>query len=390
MFKGRVLLLGVILFWSVVVECHSTTTTTNRSRRYVPTPKAFSDDYLPLLRTPPGFRVNVFARGQGNARMMLTLPDGTVLLTRFDVGEVVALRDHNGDGVADESPVIVRVPDVHGLALHSGTVYLASARKLYAMPMLLDGTFGTPREFAQLPEGGLHPRRTIGTDDAGRIYVSVGSWCNSCAEFDPEHATLMRMNSDGSERTIFARGLRDMVGFGWHPATRQLWGMDNGSDDRGDNIPPEELNLIEEGRDYGWPGCFGRRQLDKVTAEEVGSYNCAGTTPMVRGYTAHAAPVGFVFYNGNQFPRAYEHNAFVAFHGSWNRGNPKGYKVVRVRFKNGRPMGFQDFVSGWLFENNTAQFGRPAGLTVAADGALLISDDVNGVIYRVSYSRAGR
>jgi glucose/arabinose dehydrogenase len=253
------------------------------------------------------------------------------------------------------------------------------------------GGFGAPREFADLPPGGLHPRRTIGFDEAGMLYVSIGSTCNNCPDFgSPEYATLVRMRPDGSQRSIFARGLRNLIGFDWHPVTRQLWGMDNGSDDRGDAVPPEELNLLQEGAHYGWPSCYARRKVDKLALQDdsIPPQDCSQTTPMTRGYPAHSAPIAFLFYQGAQFPAGYRNNAFFAVHGSWNRLKPTGYKVVRIRFVNGRPIGFQDFARGWLTEKGQAQFGRPAGLVVAQDGSLLISDDNNGVIYRVSH--AGR
>jgi glucose/arabinose dehydrogenase len=359
---------------------------TNISHEFRPVPRPFSDELMAQLKLPPGFKINVFARGQGNARMMLLLPDGTILMTRNDVGEVVALRDLDGDGVADEAPVVARSTYVHGLALRNNVIYLANETRLLTMTWNTNGTFGKPVEFAEVPMGGLHPRRTLGFDDAGWLYVSVGSDCNNCGQTDPELATILRMQPDGSERSIFAHGLRNALGFAWHPVTHQLWAWDNGSDGRGDYIPPEELDLIEEGHHYGWPSCYGRRIPDKVTVSDpsVPPIDCKDTTPPVRGYTAHCAPITFLFYTSTNFPASYHNQGFVSFHGSWNRERAMGYKVVLVRFSHGHPVGFRDFVSGWLIENGTAYFGRPAGLIVAQDGSLLISDDVNGTIYRVS------
>jgi glucose/arabinose dehydrogenase len=383
--KGAFRLGWAVAFYIFAVgEANSAT---NVSHKFVPVRRDFSDDLLVNLKAPPGFKINVFARGQGNARMMLLLPDGTILFSRFDIGQVVALRDLDGDGISDESSVVANIPSVHGLALRSNTVYLASETKLLTMALAPNGSLGSPIEFAQLPPGGLHPRRTIGFDDAGWLYVSVGSDCNNCGQQDPELATILRMKPDGSERSIFARGLRNAIGFDWHPQTRQLWGWDNGSDDRGDNLPPEELNLLEEGHHYGWPSCYGKGVVDKLAAQDhaIVPVDCAQTTPMVRGYHAHSAPIEFIFYSSTNFPASYRNDGFVAFHGSWNRTRAGGYKVVRVHFEHGQPMGFHDFVSGWLIEKGTAQFGRPAGLVVAQDGALLISDDNNGIIYRVVY-----
>jgi len=166
-----------------------------------------------------------------------------------------------------------------------------------------------------------------------------------------------------------------------------LWGWDNGSDGRGDNLPPEELDLIVEGNHYGWPSCYGKRVQDPITAQDptITPMDCSLTTAPVRTYTAHCAPITFLFYTHTNFPALYRNNGFISFHGSWNRLHPKGYKVAEVVFdRRGRPVGFRDFVTGWLIENDTAFFGRPAGLVVAQDGALLITDDNNGAIYRVT------
>ena len=391
MTKGGMLLLGAAAFGFIAVAGNTNinaAVNTNISHRFDPVLKPFTDDKLQLLKVPPGFKVNVFARGQGNARMMLLLPDGTILLTRFDVGQLVAMRDNDGDGVADETPVIANIPLVHGMAFRSNTIYLASETKLFTMAWNPNGTFGSPQEFAQMPPGGLHLKRTIGFDDAGWLYVSIGSDCNNCFQANPELATLVRMKPDGSERTIFARGLRNMIGFDWHPVTRQLWGWDNGSDDRGDNLPPEELNLVEEGNHYGWPNCYGKRVTDKIALQDdlLDPLDCKGTTAPVRFYRAHSAPIEFRFYTGTNFPASYVNDGFVCFRGSWNRKKADGYKIVRVHFsKSGRPLGCHDFMTGLLFEHGQSQFGRPAGLVVAQDGALLISEDNNGIIYRVTY-----
>lgn len=232
----------------------------------------------------------------------------------------------------------------------------------------------------------------IGPD--GMLYVTVGSTCNCCVEKNPENATILRARPDGSDRKVFARGLRNTIGFGWHPQTRQLWGMDHGSDWLGDDAPPEELNRLEAGADYGWPFVWGNRQVipGLESHPKVGRLKdyAARATPPVVGYQAHSAPIQMVFYTGGQFPVEYRNDAFVAMHGSWNRKPSVGYEVVRVRFdKEGKPVGFQKFLTGFLVEDGRAFFGRPAGLAVTKDGALLVGDDINGVIYRVSYHGKG-
>jgi glucose/arabinose dehydrogenase len=203
---------------------------------------------------------------------------------------------------------------------------------------------------------------------------------------------MLRYDPATGQRAIFARGLRNTIGFGWHPATGRLWGMDHNSDARGDDFPPEELNLIEEGGHYGWPYCAGKQQVDYFTASEPPDDAsrpefCARTKPSILEYQGHAAPMTLVFYTGTRFPERFRHDAFTAMRGSWNRNPPAGYKVVRIRFDGqGNPLGFEDFVTGWLLEDGRAHFGRLTGTAVAADGSLLVTDDANGVIYRIAYT----
>jgi glucose/arabinose dehydrogenase len=200
---------------------------------------------------------------------------------------------------------------------------------------------------------------------------------------------MLQADADGKNRRIFAKGLRNTIGWDWHPTTRELWGMDHGSDWRGDEQPPEELNRVAEGRDYGWPFCFGAKQVDVFTARKpegkTREQYCADTEGAVLTYTAHAAPMTLRFYRGTQFPAAYRTDAFVTFRGSWNREQPAGYKVTRLRFENNQPAGFEDFVTGFLSADGKSVFGRPVGLVELKDGSLLFTDDTNGVIYRVSH-----
>lgn len=208
------------------------------------------------------------------------------------------------------------------------------------------------------------------------------------------------MKPDGSERKVFAGGLRNTIGFGWHPKTGELWGMDHGIDDLGDDKPPEELNRIEEGANYGWPFLWGDNQPNPVRdPANVGKGSMAEwqkkCKPPVLTYTAHAAPLGMVFYPAgvsqpHAFPKEYTDDAFVAFHGSWNRKPPRGYEVCRVRFNDkGQPTKFEPFLTGFLQDDGTKMIGRPCGLAVANDGSLLVGDDLNGVIYRVSHDATG-
>lgn len=378
-----------------------------------PTPVAFDDTLLARLKLPQGFRISVFARQLQNVRWLQAMPNGDLYVSRRLQGDVILLRDANRDGVADGPPVVVvqNMPGAHGLTVRGNQLYILALRKLFVADIKPDGMLGTPRVLLDdLPDAGQHNSRTLAFGPDGLLYVGIGSTCNNCPESNPENATMLALQPDGSARTVYAKGLRHTIGFGWHPITGQMWGFDHGSDDRGDDDPPEELNLLQRGKHYGWPWCYGDRRPDMHQSQDPPNTSkadfCITSEPPALGYTAHAAPIGMVFYTGSQFPAGYRNDAFVAMRGSWNRGTPSGYQVVRVRFDaNGRPQGIEDFVSGWLIPppppytrpgpgappaeqqeaQRPARFARVAGLAVAADGALLIADDENGVIYRVVY-----
>lgn len=354
----------------------------------------FNESLVSQLQMPRGFHIGVWAKNLGKPRMMAEHSDGTVFVPRPSEKDVVALRDRNGDGVADESQTVAsNLQMVHGITIHDNKLYLCTVHEVFVS----DLANGKPRSLRaiikNLPEGGQHPNRTIGFDKTGMLYISVGSTCNDCNEDNEEHATILKVKPDGTTRTIYARGFRNTIGFDWDPQTGQLWGMDHGSDWRGDDQPPEELNRLREGGDYGWPFCFAEKEIDEVTRDPEGTTKeayCAKTLPSTLTYQAHSAPIEMIFYKGSQFPTDYRGDAFVAMHGSWNRKPPTGYKVVRITFENGNPVGFEDFVTGFLLPDRTGQFGRPAGLAELRDGSLLISDDANGVIYRVTYGSSNK
>lgn len=359
---------------------------------YRPERLPWSSNTPAQLRAPEGFAIEAFATGLGSPRMMALGPDGTVYVTRGDSGDVVALRDADGDGRADSRIIVAsNLRGVHGIAIKDGRFYFATTSSVFMADAGFDGRPGPTRMIVDgLPNGGQHARRTIQFGPDGMMYISVGSTCNDCAEPNPENATILRVSPNGMTRSVYARGLRNTLGWAWHPQTRELWGFDHGSDFRGNDVPPEELNLIREGGNYGWPFCYGQRTVDrwshydppnKMTPADY----CASTEPAALSYQPHSAPIGFAFYTGSQFPAQYQGDAFVSMHGSWNRSPAAPAKIIRVRFQNGRPTRAEDFVTGFLRNNGQTLIGRPAGLLVAADGSLLVSDDANGAIYRVSY-----
>lgn len=358
---------------------------------------AFRPEELPFdqeafddLTLPAGFSINVYRSGLGQARM-LGVHGEHVYVTQPMQGNVVQLVDANDDGQAETQKVVAEgLAMVHGIAFHGDDVFLANVNNVYRGTVGADGSFsGLQAITTDLPDGGQHALRTLGVGPDDLLYISVGSDCDACPESNPEHATLLRSTLAGQAkgaRTVFARGLRNTIGFGWHPVTHELWGMDQGSDWRGRDLPPEELNAVVSGQDYGWPYCYGNRQSDPVIQDppqQTKAQYCAQTTPPVLLNQAHQSPIGMVFSTSETFPDHYQDGAFIAFHGSWNRKPATGYRVAFVPFAGGQPQAIEDFVSGFLIRGGTATFGRPAGIAIAPDGALLFTDDTNGIVYRV-------
>lgn len=350
---------------------------------------------MAALKVPAGFKVSAFATGLKNARILAVAQDGTVYVSRRDQGDVLMLRDSNGDGQADGAPVVVaNRAGAHGLAIHENKLYLVTVKEVFVADIKPDGRLGELKMIiGDLPDSGQHPNRTIAWGPDKMLYISVGSTCNTCNESNPENATLLRASPDGKSRTIFASGLRNTIGFAWHPQTGELWGMDHGIDFLGDDVQKEELNKIERGKMYGWPHVYGANDIYPQSTPPGGITKeqwRAQSVPMTLGYTAHAAPMQMVFAAGSQFPPEYQGDAFVAMRGSWNRNPASGYEIVRVRFANGQPGAIEPFLTGFLTDGGATHIARPVGLAIARDGALLMADDANGVIYRVAHASGAK
>jgi glucose/arabinose dehydrogenase len=340
--------------------------------------------YTYTLTTPSDLQVTLYATGVPSARFMALGPQGDVFVGSWYAGTVDVLLNRNGARQAARVATLLSglvVP--HSVAYHNGQIYVGLEGAVSAWSYdaasvsVSNGRFVVP----SLPVGGRHVTRTIGFGPDGALYVSVGSSCNVCIDA-ADRAVIMKYAANGTNGQVYARGLRNAVGFAWQPGTGRLWAADNGEDTLGNNEPPDEIDLIEQGANYGWPYCYDDAVPNPNVAVPAGY--CAQTTNPVVELPAHSAPLGLVFPTGKLLPARYRGGIFVAYHGSTYRTPPTGYKVVYIPI-NGTHSGTpQDVVTGWLPTNGGAVWGRPVGLLIAADGSLLISDDDAGVIYRVA------
>jgi len=339
------------------------------------------------LRVPTGFSVAYFAENVSGVRFMAVSPDGAVYASQPGRGRVVRLADANHDGKADGVVEVVSgLSQPHGLAFHKGFLYVANTDGVVRVPLGANGVAtGAPVYVNHFPGGGGHWSRTIvfGADSA--MYVAIGSSCNLCVEETPERAAVLRFNEDGSGKRVYAMGLRNAVGLAVNPQTGALWASQNERDNLSpshENLPPEEINIVSDGADYGWPYCYGNRIPNP---EYNDAARCANTVAPALALQAHSAPLGMSFLaKATTFPDEYRGDLLVAYHGSWNRDTPTGAKVVRVTVAGGKPVAVEDFITGWQ-KSNGDRWGRPVDVVVAADGSVLVSDDASGAIYRVTH-----
>ena len=330
------------------------------------------------LFVPAGFKVSVFADNVGGVRGLALGPGGVVYASRPGKGSIVKLPDANRDGVADTAITVASGLNLpFGIAFRGDTMYVSETN---GVKRFGPGAAQPVQLISGLPGGGNHWTRTLVIGPDNHLYVAIGSSCNICEEADPRRAAVVRYNLDGTGEQIFATGLRNSVGVAFNPSTGELWANNNDRDNLGDDLPPEHLNILKGGKFYGWPQCY----LPNKPNPEYPDAKCAGVEPPAFLVQAHSAPLGLAFYTGTMFPSGYRGDAFMTYHGSWNRSVPTGAKVVRVHVQNGKPVSVEDFVTGWQLADGS-RWGRPVGLLVLLDGSLLVSDDAGGRIWRITY-----
>lgn len=374
---------------------------------------AFAAD-LADVRLPDGFKIEVFADFNtkngaqlSGLRMMALDAKGNLYVSTVGSNRVVMLPDRNHDGVADEAITVAQNLNApQGLAFVGDSLLIANQDGVVRVTHEREG-WSKPQAFiTNLPTGG-HTLKNIKLGPDGFLYINVGSSCNVCVENEPMRATMLRYTLEGKpagalttlgrhqQSAIFARGLRNSQGFAWHPLTGAMYATNNGADNRSgilggavnDELPPEHLNKIEAGKHYGWPHCWGGSKEIGTQFEDPNFKGAAGfcdtTQAPAVSFKAHTTPIGIAFLDKTNWPSAYKTDAIVALHGSWNRKQPAGYQLVRVKFKANEPLAVEDFATGWL--SNQQAWGRPVDVLVGADGALYVSDDKANAIYRISY-----
>ena len=345
-------------------------------------PAMASTDKITL---PEGFKIERYIGGLDKPRFMTLSPDNYLFVTDMGKGMVIGILDLHDTNPKIKQNIVTKVfaEDLkrpNSIVFHDGYLYVGETNQIvrYKYNGFNDKLGEKEIIVPNLPTKG-HFTRTVSFGSDGKMYVSIGSSCNVCVEEDKRRATIMRYNADGTGGEIFASGLRNSVGLAWHPVTKELWATDNGRDWLGDNLPPDEVNIVKEGKDYGWPYCYG----DKIPDPDFNdTKRCENTVAPVVEIQAHSAPLGLTFYNGSMFPDEYRGDLFVAYHGSWNRSIPTGYKVVRIAMEDGKPIRTEDFATGWM--TATEKFGRPVDVLVGKNGELFVSDDLEGVIYKIT------
>lgn len=333
-----------------------------------------------------GFSLSIYAENVENARSMALGHDGTLFVGTRKAGKIYALQDLNRDFRADKLYEIANGLNMpNGVAFKNDSLYVAEVNRVLRFDNIESNLENPPEPviiYDNYPEDKWHGWKFIRFGPDEKLYIPVGAPCNVCEKVNQRYATITRMNPDGSNVEIFAHGVRNSVGFDWHPVTGELWFTDNGRDRLGDDIPPDELNRAPvRGLHFGFPYCHGMSILDPKFGKKR---NCNEFQPPEMELGPHVAALGMRFYTGEMFPNEFKNQIFIAEHGSWNRSIPIGYRITLVRIKNNNAVSYEVFADGWLQDGKA--WGRPVDVLMMPDGSILISDDLAGAIYRVSYS----
>jgi glucose/arabinose dehydrogenase len=338
------------------------------------------------IKLPAGFEIHLYA-SVPNARSLTLSPKGTLFVGTRDGGTVYAVTDRNGDHKGDEVFLLARDLDMpNGVAFRDGALYVAEVNRVIRFDQIEQHLTNPPAPVvvnSNFPTSRWHGWKFIRFGPDGLLYVPIGAPCNVCTTGDEPFASIMRMKPDGSALEVFAKGVRNTVGFDWHPQTQELWFTDNGRDMLGDDSPPDELNRAPQaGAHFGFPYCHG----DDIADPHFGKDRpCSDFISPAMKLGPHVAAIGMRFYTGTMFPEEYRDQIFIAEHGSWNRSTPLGYRIMLVRLADNHATKYEVFAEGWL--QNGRAWGRPADVQVMPDGALLVSDDLAGAVYRISYRK---
>ena len=349
---------------------------------------ALGQGRLPLdrVKLPPGFAIEVFAEGVENARSMVLGDKGTLFVGTRSAGKVHAIR-HDGRKATEVVTFATGLNMPNGVAFRDGALYVAEVSRVSRYDAIEANLPRPPKPavvYDKFPGDRHHGWKFIAFGPDGWLYVPVGAPCNICERADP-YSSITRLKPDGSAMEVFARGVRNSVGFDWHPQTKQLWFTDNGRDMMGDDVPPDELNHAPKaGMHFGYPYCHG----DDIADPEFGAKRpCTDFAKPARRFGAHVASLGMRFYTGSMFPPDYRGRIFIAEHGSWNRSKKSGYRVMMATVEGGRVLEHTVFAEGFLDVAADTAWGRPVDVLVMPDGALLVSDDHANAIYRISYRK---
>jgi glucose/arabinose dehydrogenase len=343
---------------------------------------------LDRIELPPGFAISYFAKDLENARSMVLSPGGTLFVGTRRAGSVYAVRDENNDGVADKKWVVAQGLHLpNGVAFRDGSLYVAEVNRVLRFDQIEKKLDAPPKPVVindSYPSDEGHGWKFIAFGPDGWLYVPVGAPCNVCEEKDPRYASITRMKPDGSGVEVFASGVRNTVGFTWHPQTKELWFTDNGRDWLGDDSPPDELNRApQKGMHFGFPYCHAGDTLDPDFGK---GKKCESYVPPAQKLGPHVAALGMRFYTGTMFPEKYRNQIFLAEHGSWNRTQPLGYRVMTVSIDSAGKTKYEEFAKGWLTKRGD-KLGRPVDVLVMPDGSLLVSDDHHHAIYRITHQQ---